>query len=236
MKKKLILVLIALLCAGFLFQGIYLLDKKQKSKDSYKFKIEYESLNGIKSISGKKYRSLNISKNNKIKYSTAKKISEKIENGDTFIVYFGFAKCPWCRSMVENLLDLADKNNVTIYYVDVLDIRDTMEVVDGKVKTTKIGNKYYMKLLTQLDSVLSDYDLEDESGKKYETNEKRIYAPNVVTIVNGKPEKMVEGVSKDLKDPYGEITDKMNKDSIGQLKCIFKCLEKASICTKPESC
>ena len=47
---------------------------------------------------------------------------------------------------------------------------------------------------------------------------------------------MTEGISKDLKDPYGKITDKMKNDSINQLKCNFKCLEKASICTKPSSC
>ena len=111
-----------------------------------------------------------------------------------------------------------------------------LNVVDGKVKTTKKGTKAYMKLLTQLDTVLSDYSLEDESGKKYDTNEKRIYAPNVVAIVNGKPEKLQEGISSDLKDPYGKITNKMKQDSIDQLKCIFKCMEKAGICTKESAC
>ena len=236
MKKKVIIVICLLLCAGIINSLVYRFDIKQKSTDAYKFKLEYESLNGEKNDSGKTYRTLNISKKNRIKYSTAEEIVKKIDNNESFVVYFGFAKCPWCRSMIENLLDLADKKETDIYYVDVLDIRDVKEIVDGKVKTTKKGTKAYMKLLTQLDSVLSDYSLEDESGKKYDTNEKRIYAPNVVAIVQGEPEKLQEGISKDLKDPYGKITDKMKKDSIDQLKCIFKCMEKAGICTKESAC
>ncbi|MBO6195330.1 MAG: hypothetical protein J6O56_03165 [Bacilli bacterium] len=236
MKKKIVFIICALLVLGIINCIIYEFDKKQKNTDAYRFKVEYESLNGEKSDSGKTYRTLNISKKNRIKYSTAEEIVKKIDNNESFIVYFGFAKCPWCRSMIENLLDLADEKETDIYYVDVLDIRDVKEVVDGKVKTTKKGTKAYIKLLTQLDTVLSNYSLEDESGKKYDTNEKRIYAPNVVAIVNGKPEKLQEGISSDLKDPYGKITNKMKQDSIDQLKCIFKCMEKAGICTKESAC
>lgn len=236
MKRRIIKLITVLIVVGILFGIIYTIDKKQKSRDSYKFKIEYESLNGEKSQSGKTYRTLNISKTNRIKYSTAEEIVKMINNNETFIVYFGFAKCPWCRSMVENLLDLADEHEVDIYYVDVLDIRDTKEVINGEITTTKEGDKNYLRLLGLLDNVLSDYIISDENGKDYQTNEKRIYAPNVVTVVQGHAEKMNEGISKDLKDPYGKITDKMKKDSINQLKCNFKCLEKANVCTKPSSC
>ena len=45
-----------------------------------------------------------------------------------------------------------------------------------------------------------------------------------------------KGISKDLKDPYGKITDKMKKDSIKELKCIFKCMKEANVCTKPNAC
>ena len=236
MKKRIIFALCAVLLLGIINFVVYEIDKKQKSTDAYKFKIEYEKLNGQKNDNGKVYRTVNISKNNRIKYSTAKEIVKKIDNNESFVVYFGFAKCPWCRSMVENLLELAEKNKTDIYYVDILNIRDVKEIKNGKVITVKDGDKSYMELLTKLDSVLSDYSLEDDSSKEYETNEKRIYAPNVVAIVNGKPERLVEGISEDLKDPYGKITDKMNKDSINQLKCIFKCMEKAGICTKESAC
>lgn len=236
MKKKIIIIIGLLIFVGIANTIIYHYDIKQKNTDAYKFKQEYEALNGEKSQSGKLYRELNISKDNKIKYSTAKEIVEKMDNKESFVVYFGFSKCPWCRSMVENLLDLAEKNNTDIYYVDVLDIRDIKEVKNGEIVESKAGDKYYLKLLTKMKNVLDNYELQDETGKMYNVDEKRIYAPNVIAVVNGNAEKKVEGISSDLIDPYGKITDKMKKDSIDQLKCIFKCMEKAGICTKPSAC
>ena len=237
MKKKLVVINLAILLLALLLLGIYLFKENEYRKtDAYKFKTEYESLNGKKSNSGKTIRSLNIPKNNKMIYSTAKEIVEKIEKQESFVVYFGFASCPWCRSMINNLISLSIEEDVDIYYVDVLDIRDLMEVQDGKAVKVQEGDSYYMNLLDKLAEVLSDYNLVDSENKKIETNEKRIYAPNVVTIVNGMPERMVEGVSEDMKDPYGKISNKMKKDSIDQLKCIFKCLKKSNVCTKKSAC
>ena len=234
MKKKLyiLLVIVLLIGAFFIYYKVNIIDK---NTDAYKFKVEYESLNNKESYGNNKYRELNIDKDNMIKYSSAKEVLDKINNNESFIVYFGFAKCPWCRSMIENLLSLAKQNNEVIYYVDVLEIRDTLEVKDGKVVVSKKGDTNYMKLLEKLDDVLDDYSLEIDDIK-YETNEKRIYAPNVVAIINGKAVKKVEGVSEKLTNPYGKITDEMKKDSIDQLSCIFKCLEELGVCKKPNAC
>lgn len=234
MKKKLyiLLVIVLLIGAFFIYYKVNIIDK---NTDAYKFKVEYESLNNKESYGNNKYRELNIDKDNMIKYSSAKEVLDKINNNESFIVYFGFAKCPWCRSMIENLLSLAKQNNEVIYYVDVLEIRDTLEVKDGKVVVSKKGDTNYMKLLEKLDDVLDDYSLEIDDIK-YETNEKRIYAPNVVAIINGKAVKKVEGVSEKLTNPYGKITDEMKKDSIDQLNCIFKCLEELGVCKKPNAC
>ena len=234
MKKKLyiLLVIVLLIGAFFIYYKVNVIDK---NTDAYKFKVEYESLNNKDNYGNNKYRELNIDKDNMIKYSSAKEVLDKINNNESFIVYFGFAKCPWCRSMIENLLSLAKQNNEVIYYVDVLEIRDTLEVKDGKVVVSKKGDTNYMKLLEKLDNVLDDYSLEIDDIK-YETNEKRIYAPNVVAIINGKAVKKVEGVSEKLTNPYGKITDEMKKDSIDQLNCIFKCLEELGVCKKPNAC
>ena len=234
MKKK-ILIVIAFIIAALAFVCIYKIHSDYKKSDAYKFKVEYESLNGEKNDYGKTYRTVNISKKNKMKYATAKEIVKKTENKETFIVYFGFSKCPWCRSMIENLVDLSIENDMDVYYVDVLDIRDTIEYVDGELKTTKEGDKDYMKLVELYSDVLSDYTIKN-GEEKMSAGEKRIYAPNVVAVVNGEAKEMVEGVSEELEDPYGEITDKMKKASIKQLKCIFKCINEAGICTGPSSC
>lgn len=239
MKKK-VLIVVAILVAALAFVFIHKMHFDYKNSDAYKFKVEYESLNGVKNDYGKTYRTLNISKKNRMIYSTAKEIVEKTENKETFIVYFGFNKCPWCRSMVENLVDLSIENEMDVYYVDVLEIRDTIEYVDGEVKTTKEGDKYYMKLIELYADVLDDYTIKLPEGENqsmdFKIDEKRIYAPNVVAVVNGEAKEMVEGVSEELEDPYGEITEEMNKASIKQLKCIFKCINEAGVCTGPSSC
>ena len=234
--KKRIIILVLVIIAGIGFGIIYQDYNRYLKSDAHKFKTEYEKLNGETSKSGKEYRSVSISRKNKMKYATAEDIVKKIDNNDTFVVYFGFATCPWCRSMVTNLVDMSIDKGIEVYYVDVLEIRDTLELVDGEVKRTKEGTKGYMDLLERLNLVLSDYSLKNEDGEDLQTNEKRIYAPNVVAVVNGTAQKMVEGVSSKLTDPYHELTDEMIKESKEQLKCIFKCLEENNVCKKESAC
>lgn len=240
MKRK-IFFAVLIIIAAIAFAFIHKMRSDYKKTDAYKFKVEYETLNNQDNGYGKKYRELTINKKNRMKYSTAKEIVEKTENKETFIVYFGFSKCPWCRSMIENLIDLSIENNIDIYYVDVLDIRDTIEYKDGEYKTTKEGDKYYMKLIDLYANVLDDYTIKLPEGENPSMDdsfipEKRIYAPNVIAVVNGEAKEKVEGISEELEDPYGEITEEMKKASIKQLKCIFKCINEASICTGPSSC
>ena len=202
-------------------------------KDSEKFKEEYEAQNGKKSKSGKENRKVSIPEDNPFIYTTAEEISKKMDNKETFIVYFGFSTCPWCRSIIEELIKCAKDSKVDkIYYVDVLDIRDTKELdEEGNIKTTKEGTKGYKELIDKMSNVLSDYTTTKE-GKEISLEEKRIYAPNVIAVVNGKTTKLEEGISEDLKDPYMELTDEMKKYTYNSFKCIFKCLEEAeTVCT-----
>ena len=59
-----------------------------------------------------------------------------MDNNETFVVYFGFADCPWCRSVLPTLLDVADDLKIDkIYYVDVKEIRNKLDVDDeGNVR------------------------------------------------------------------------------------------------------
>ena len=71
-----------------------------------------------------------------------------------------------------------------------------------------------------------------DSFERINMEEKRIYAPNVVAVVNGEPTKMEDGISDKLTDPYMELTDEIKKDIYGKFKCVFKCLEEAeTVCT-----
>lgn len=234
MKKKDILILIIFLVLCILSIMIYAYDKKVKSTDAYKFKKEYEILNN-RTINNIKYRKLNIPLNNKMVYSDSKEIIKKMDNKETFIVYFGYSSCPWCRSMINNLIDLSIKNNINIYYVNIKNIRDNKIISNNRIKTTKNGDKYYLELLDRLDNILSNYTI-TYNNNTYNTNEKRIYAPSVVGIVNGKAEKLTNGISDNLKDPNNKLDDKINNESKNKLKCIFKCMEEAGICKKDSGC
>lgn len=234
MKKIILLIIIIVVIVG----GVFAINYYNLTKtDSYKFKEEYEKLNGKKSKSGKTNRSVSIPAVNPIVYASAEDIVEKIDKKETFLVYFGFSECPWCRSMIENLIEVTKEKNIKeVYYVDVLNIRDVKEIKDDKIITTKKGSKGYMKLLEKLDSVLADYELTDENDKKIETNEKRIYAPNIVGIVNGKAEKLEDGVSPKEDDPYMKLTKEINNESKKEIECVLKCMEKANVCTTKTSC
>ena len=211
---------------------------KQETTDAQKFKEEYESLNGEKTESGKEYRVLSIAEDNPFVYSDAEEIVEKIENEESFIVFFAFKECPWCRSIVEQLIKAAaDKDVDTIYYVNVKDIRDTKEIdEDGNITTTKEGTEAYMKLIDLLGDVLDDYTLTNEDDEKVSVGEKRIYAPNIVAVSKGKAVQLETGISEELTDPYGELTDSVKKYAYNQFKCLIECLEESSTTCKKDMC
>ena len=208
-----------------------------KTTDAYKFKEEYESINNKDNGHGNKYRELNIPVDNPFIYQTPEELLERVDKKETFIVYFGFKECPWCRSILEELINSAkDKNVDKIYYVDVKDIRDVKELDDeNNIITTKEGNKAYMELVERFSEVLSDYTL-TKDNEKISTGEKRIYAPNIIAVSNGKAIQLEEGLPEDFTDPYSKLTDKVKKYTYNKFKCLFKCLEEASITCQKDMC
>jgi thiol-disulfide isomerase/thioredoxin len=226
-----------------------------ENTDAKKFKSEYESLNDQEVKEGLKYRSVNIDENNPIKYATASDIVNKIDNKESFLVYFGFDSCPWCRSIIESMLESAKNNNIsTIYYVDVKSIRDvyTLNEKHEAVRTTE-GTEGYYNLLTRLDNVLEDYapltykETKKVRGKKTEVttsveiNEKRIYAPNIVLVKEGKALLLTTAISEELTDPYMELTDEIKKYSLDEFDNIFKEMETTTtttipVCEGPSNC
>lgn len=230
--KKIVLT-VTILLSLFLLTGCV-----DKTTDAYKFKKEYESMNGKDNGFGKKYRSLKISNDNPFIYQTPEELLERVNDRETFIVYFGFSECPWCRSILEELINVAkDKNIEKIYYVNIKDIRDQMETdTNGNIIVTKEGNSAYMELIGKFDNVLSEYTIKKDNGETINTGEKRIYAPNVIVVSRGKAVQMEEGISEDLKDPYGELTSKMRKYTYNKFKCLITCFEEEQTTCKKDMC
>ncbi len=206
MKKILVIVLIIILAIVSLF----FLNKKS---DAIKFKNEYEAFNGMFNVSGTRtYSVLNISKKNTVKYRTEEEIINLIKNG-TGIIYFGFPNCPWCRTAVPVLLEVAKEKETNVNYLNILNIRSSYILdEEGKSKLEYTGTDDYYIILDLLDSYLNDYTLTDESGKKVKTGEKRLLAPTVVFIKSGEILGCHIGTVESQKDAYEALTSEQTEE------------------------
>lgn len=190
------------------------------SEDAKKFKQEYEVLNGETNASGQVIRTVNIPEDNPFVYTTAEDLIKKIDNGETFIVYFGFPNCPWCRSVIEKAIAVANKQNIkSIYYINIRNDQNEEILRDkyilgkkNKVVKDEDGTETYKKLLEKLDSVLDDYTLTTQDGDEIRVGEKRIYAPNFIYVKNGTPLKLEEGISSKQSTSNQELTEDILKD------------------------
>lgn len=198
------------------------------SEDALNFKEEYESFNN-KSNDYFAYRNLNVEKDNPIVYSTDEEIVKRIENKESFIVYFGDPECPWCRSVIEQAIKSAKENKIDkIYYVRFWNgfhtekIRDVYELNDKNepVEKTK-GTDAYYKLLEYLDDVLKEYTLKDKEGNVINVNEKRIFLPNFVAIEKGKAKDLIGGISDKQESYNSELTEEVLKDEAKTFNIFF---------------
>lgn len=191
--QKTLIIIIAIIAVFATAFGIYAFkhNKKEncriKETDAVKFKKEYEEYNGKKyDNSDIEYFTVKLSNKNLFKYVSSKKAIDIMENG-TGIIYFGFPQCPWCRTLVPYLEETAKVNGISeIYYLNILELRDSYKVENKKVVTDKKGTKEYYEILKLLDKHLEKFYVTDDSGKKYDTGVKRLYAPTTVVVKNGK--------------------------------------------------
>jgi len=152
---------------------------KDKRSDAQKFKEEYESLNN-------KYENVLIDIDNPFVYKQADEIADLIKDKKTFVVYFGYSKCNNCRILLNTLIESVTSYQLdTIYYVDIENIRDIYNINSEGTYKEKDGTQGYNRLLSLLDSSLSDYMLTSVSGEIISIPEKRIYEPTVIGIING---------------------------------------------------
>lgn len=215
--KKIILLLITL---------VLLTSCAKKETDAIKFKEEYENKNSEEIIAGENYRKLDISKNNPFVYSSGDEIVNKIENKETFYVYIGSSKCPWCRSVIEKFIEIANLNNIDkVYYVDIWGddheeiLRDKYTLDENnKLKKTVEGTNSYYKLLNYLDEFLEEYTLTTAKGKTVKVGEKRIFAPTFVYIEEGTAKKLVTGISDKQTTYNAELTNEILDDEAKTFK------------------
>ena len=236
--NKLFMIIVTILATVVLVLNIQKVISNNKQTDSIKFKEEYEKLNEEKNDQGKKYREITIDSKNKIVYKTTKEVLELMDKKKSFVLYFGFDTCPWCRSVVPTLASLSRELNQEVYYIDVKDIRDTFELDDdNNPKLAKKGSKDYSKLLEKLDSVLEDYTLTDSDNNEIKVGEKRIYAPNIISIIDGKAKELTTGISEKQTDGYMKLTKEMKKETYNKIKKVLKEVkDKNNTCDLDKGC
>lgn len=209
----LLLLLAFMVCIGI----IAFRDKKEENiinSDAISFKNEYESLNNVvRDKDGRTIKEISIDSNNPVDILTEEEAISLLENG-TGILYFGFSDCPWCRSMLPVLLRTLDNMSIDkLYYLNIKNIRDTLILGDkNKVEVKEEGTKGYYKILELMDNVLEPYYLTNEEGKKIDTKEKRLYAPTVVAIKNGKIEKIHVGTIESQVSGYDDLTEEQQEE------------------------
>ena len=196
--------------------------------DSDKFEKEFESLNDVLVAEDRTYLSININNPNPIKYIDGKSLIEKIDNKETFLVYFGYAKCPWCRTVIENMLSQAKEYNIeNIYYLNIEDIRDEYILNENnELFLNKEATEEYKVLLEKLDALLDVYQPLEYLNAKGETivvpiNEKRIYGPTLMFIKEGIPTLKTTGIPENINDPYQYLSDEMREESKEYFNTIF---------------
>lgn len=201
-KSKTIITILVVLLIMSIISIIFLVckinkDSKSKvnqeiSKDAFKFKYDYEELNGITNSNGDTYNNLTIDINNPMKYVNLEELVNIINTEDNAIVYISSPTCPYCRATVETLLEVAKKLNINkIYYYDAFKEKDITNY-DELMK--KLEEKEVVSI--------------DESGKYFWGIPKllEIKNGNVVSKANGVTYKLDNGQSR-----YDSLTDEQKK-------------------------
>lgn len=170
-------------------------------QEALRFKEEYESLNGKENDSGIDYVNVVIEADHPIVYADIDQLLEVIKNDG--IIYFGFDECPWCRNALPVLIEAAREKEVSeIYYYDIKGIRDELVLnEEGMIEVMKEKSEDYQLIYDALYDSLNIYEgLNDDTVK-------RLYAPSVFFIKEGKVMLMHESTVESQKDPSVMMSD-----------------------------
>ena len=170
-------------------------------QEALRFKEEYESLNGKENDSGIDYVNVVIEADHPMVYADIDQLLEVIKNDG--IIYFGFDECPWCRNVLPVLIEAAREKEVSeIYYYDIKGIRDELVLnEEGMIEVMKEKSEDYQLIYDALYDSLNIYEgLNDDTIK-------RLYAPSVFFIKEGKVMLMHESTVESQKDPSVMMSD-----------------------------
>lgn len=240
MKKKLLVLFVALISLTLVTGCNYVKKIRQSALD---FKTEYESVNNKVLRGDITYRELSIKETNPYVKVDPSEIVKKIENKETFYLYVGDSLCPWCRSGLEKMIEIAEKEGIeNIYYIDFWDdnhneiLRDLYEVQTvnkkDKVVKTREASEDYLKIVEAVKEFAQDYTL-TKDGKTYETGVKRLFGGDHFYFENGVCKKYTTLRSSKLEKANDPLTEEVLNDQETNFKEFFK---KSNACNGEDNC
>ena len=221
-KVKNIIGVVALIAVAILIVFIGNSKKEEYKQSALDFKEEYEKVNGLTMRDDIKYRSLDIDKKNPYVKVSIDEIAKKINNKESFYLYVGDHLCPWCRSWIEKMIEVANREKIdTIYYVDFWDdehneiLRDLYEVKqDGKkvkIVQTKEATEGYKVLYDAVKDYIQDYVI-TKDGKDYNVGVKKVYGGDHFFFNKGVCERYVTLRVPSLEKATDELTESVLKE------------------------
>ena len=235
MKKKIFLTIIV-------FMLIFVTGCEKTRQSALDFKEEYESVNDKVLRGDIKYRTLNINEKNPYIKVTPEEIVEKINNKETFYLYVGDPLCPWCRSGLEKMIEVAiDKGIKDIYYIDFWDdehneiLRDLYDIKINKKDIefikTQDSAKGYDEILEAVSLFVQDYTI-TKDDVTYNVGVKRIYGGDHFYFEKGICKKYVSLRS----DKLAKSSDELTKEVLDDQQKNFEEFFEPIVCTGESDC
>lgn len=165
--------------------------------DTEKFIEQYESYNLTSYLSNnrsKLHRSVTLNHDADISYISYKDAIQKFNNRDSFVLYYGWPTCPYCRALVEPFLNAAANTNTKIYVIELPDedyetSRTNYEWKDGEVVTTNTNDDYeeFIEALGGNDTFTEKIVYKDDDDTEgVDTGKATMYAPTILLIKDKK--------------------------------------------------
>ena len=235
MKNKYLLIMLVIMTL-FIVTGC-------GNKKALEFKKEYEDVNGKTIRENIKYRTLDINEDNPYIKTTIEEIEKKINNKESFYLYVGDSLCPWCRSGLEKMIEVAKNENIKeIYYIDFWDdnhneiLRDLYEVniQNGKAAFTKTQDAKpgYNTLLNAVSSFVQDYTI-TKDGVEYNVGVKRVYGGDHFYFDKGVCKTYVSLRSDKLANANDTLTEEVLNDQESKFTMFFAA---NSVCDGSDNC
>ena len=130
---------------------------------------------------------------------TAEDLKKTMDSESSFVVYFGFAQCPWCTKAVPILNETAKEYKSTVGYVNTR--KDSSWKTNTDLKDYDLVVEY-----------LGEYLEEDSDGIKH------LYTPHVFFVRSGKVVFEHSGTLEGPSDPEKTLTESEKQE----LKDIYR--------------